>query len=131
PLEPELRPRPIHYGGSDLADAVLPRPVGVDALDDASHERRHVAEPFHGVRRPGHALGCSRLGIEEHLTAGCDGRARQLHRLSRYGAAADLHAEAADELRLHRIRQHGHLTLARRAGEYGGHGPIAGELALG
>src|SRR3982750_1091607 len=70
------------------------------------------------------------LIIDERVVASRDGGPRELEWLVVEGAAADLDAEGAHELRLHGIREHGDATSAARTGEGRGEGAIPGLLAL-
>lgn len=139
PLQAEIAARAVHHLLRDACDPALACVVGVDAFDHAAHERRHVAEPLQRVLAPDHAQriagrrvgvgsGALRERIGTPLRHGAD---RQLERLRGNGAPADPDAEAADQLRFHRIGQHRDLALARGAAEDGGHRPVARHLPLG
>src|SRR5689334_25284452 len=68
--------------------------------------------------------------IDERVVAAGDGGARELQRLFVERAAADLDAQGAHELGLHRIREHGDASTATRAGERRREGAVARLLAL-
>src|SRR5689334_434582 len=54
----------------------------------------------------------------------------RLERLRRHGSATNLHAERRDQLRLHRVREHGYDTAALRAFERRGQRTVPRQLSL-
>src|SRR5690606_41871789 len=111
---PEVGACAVNDVGRDAVDAGLACVVGVDALDHAAHERRYTGEALVGIVGPGDAgVAGERLRIGERIATGRECTADQFHGLFGYGAAADLNAEAGDELGLHGVREHGDRKSTR------------------